>query len=298
MRPGEVFPLPVDRSHTGSVERLEYYVPVELDLAVRGREAYKRWALGLIRITPALEPDDLIPWMQRWIRELDADKGVLLFYLLKYDVTLHYEVDPRRASTYPALRALISEDDQEEIYRILTPATKEFVESIGEALVRLDEKEDYHKNVVWPVFRAQLIILREMAFMIVGGEVIRLGGWLLTWANDLRIVGAIVRRVVLLGEHYRSAKVAIALTSDLFAILKVIGHRALQILDVVGTHDLLLELIPDLVKIERRLAERLGILAGIEEAGASVVDGWVVEDDPVERAFAATIAARMVAASR
>jgi hypothetical protein len=292
MRPGEFFPLPVDRPFA-SVGTLEFYAKVDLDLAVKDRDRYRRWAEAFTRIMNALEPKEREPWMRAWANDFYGSRPVLMFYLLGYDVDAHYVVDPRRAMSYPAYRASVMGSKQAAMYFVFTPHTDAFAESVNEKLIELEDNEAFYDMVVWPIVRAQMIILREVAFLVVGGQVIRLGGWLLVWANDLRIVGVIVRRVVMLGNQYKTAKAAIALTDDLFKVFKVIGHRLLQILDVVGTHDLLLELVPELVKLERRIAERLSILIGIQESGAVPIDGWTIEDDPVERAFHTAMLKRM-----
>jgi hypothetical protein len=185
--------------------------------------------------------------------------------------------------------------DQVSVYFLFTPSTDAFAESVEEKRVELDEQQAFQDLVVWPVFRGLLIIERELAFLIVGGEVIQLGGWLVSWASDSRLVVAAVGKALALAQRYEAVAEGLAIADEMLATAKLLGRALLTALDVLWVHDVLLEMVPDLVRLERRLAEDLARLAGLRETGTVALDGWVVEDDPVERAFATRFAAAMAA---
>lgn len=293
MRPGEAFPMRVDWPYGGGSRILEFYAPVPMDAAVIGRDYYRRWAESLPRIVGALDRSARIPWLRQWARDFRGSPTVLLFYLLRHDVTPLYEVDPRRAIPYPQFRDALATPDDRAVFHIFTPTTDAFAESVDEKLLHIERMKDLHDTVMWPMFRGLLIIERELALLIVGGQAIRLGAWAINWARNTHAVVSALRNALAVVQRLESAPSILAMADELFAAIKALGRGLLILLDIVGTHDVLLEIIPELTKLERRLANDIAALLGLQETGATAVSGWIVEDDPVEREFALRFASIM-----
>ena len=270
------------------LSEMRFYVRVDLDAAVRGHDRWLRTADSFMKVVQAFEDEQE---RAAWIVSKQRT-SILLFFLLGYDVNSHYEVDPRKSISYEYFLTTVLDLGGSallEVHHVFFRDTDAFAESLDWRLVEIEEGEQYYDVAIFPTIagwaRAEAIILREMLIFIVGGEIIRAGVWLIEWATDLRWITSATEWLLALIQRYQATAAAAAYLDELFTSVKVLGVATLQLLNVKYAHDLLLELVPNLIEIDRSVAIFLETQTTLDETGTIGIAGWFIEDDPVDAAI-------------
>jgi hypothetical protein len=73
---------------------------------------------------------------------------------------------------------------------------------------------------------------------------------------------------------------------ELFVAVRFLGGKLLTLLTVVGIHDVLLDIVPLLARLEGMVLGYLEAELTARAQGAATLQSWVVDDDPVDQHFA------------
>lgn len=285
---GEDFPVEVEPILFGGDARL--YVPVPVDDALVFDDAAVRLLRGLRLLGEHLEEEEdrAVAMAALLDRFGERVRAVALFKGLGYYANTHYEI--YRVRRRHTLRDLLEQDLRLESSAAQRKVAARFqpVYWFAEEVGRLQARQDVQAAEVeaaWSVAHSLLAVEREIALFIVGGEVIRGGAWLVEWVRGLDGVQAVVRAVLAFALRSEAAGSAFLLLEELVLAVKTLGHLLLALLTLVGTHDVVVEIIPALAKLEDLVFGYAAAELEARRAGAAALSGWVVDDDPVDEAF-------------
>ena len=194
MAPGEYFPIP-----TPNVEdhKLERYVPVSVDDAFRHKSTAQSRARLLLALAALNDFEDTekerLDRIEAAVNKYGLDnQPTVLFYLLGYTIDDRYLVGTSRET---ALADLIEEAlrvrnvfNKIRASSVLAPRKEYYADAVMRFRDQAEALNDFTMNVVKPIADLEAIALREAAFIIIGGEVIRGGAWLAEWVGGLRFV--------------------------------------------------------------------------------------------------------------
>jgi len=285
--PDEYFPIEVQNLFYGGTGMV--YMPVLVgDLqSYRSRGESLLRAMRLIGSNSESEDErtDLLYELLKQSR--DPVKLTALFFGLGYSL---YEpgCEIRRGKLLTVARFFVQDlrvslvSHQQHLFSRL-PQFYGFPEIAAGVVVALEEKKDLEDSMVWPLVRAQAIILREAAFFVIGGEVVRAGMWLIEWGRGLAAIQATVRFALSLAAKYPIIAEGLVFIARALGVILNLG---LRLLDLLGMNDVLLEIMPVLVEFEDKLKACVEAEIAIRSHGAMALDGWMVDpDDPTDQEY-------------